>query len=230
MTLEIQESSAAKKTWSTGQCIFLAIISLVIGATIFVLAYISMSQNIYIGTYNQKILTWLINHRDPQITSMMALVSIAADPKVLAVFVFIIAFIWAIIKREIWRPILLASAMVAGAALSTFLKSAIANTRPPEITMIAPIETSYSFPSGHVLGITVFFLVLGYLMFSRSARHSLAFFWTILAAVGIATIAFSRMYLGYHWATDTIASLGLGFILLAVVIFIDRIIISFSER
>ena len=230
MALEIQESSAAKKSWSTGQCIFLAVTSLIIGSAIFILAYISMRQNIYIGTYNQKILTWLIDHRDPYITSAMALVSVAAGPKVLTVFIFLITCIWVVIKREIWRPILLAGAMIAGEALSTVLKSATANVRPPEITMILPIETSYSFPSGHVIGITIFFLVLGYLILSRHTKYFVAFVWTILAAAGIVTIAFSRMYLGYHWATDTIASLGLGFIILAFVICIDRIVINITER
>jgi len=230
VSLEIIESSNAKKSWSTKKCISLAIFSLIIGTLIFAIAYISMSQNVYIGTYNQKVLSWLIAHRNAQITAIMSIVSLVSSPIALSVFILIIAIIWSIIKREIWRPLLLASTMVVGAFLSIILKLAIANNRPPQISMVLPIETSYSFPSGHVLGATVFLLTLGYLIFSRRSNILLTFFWTILAALVIAAVALSRLYLGYHWTTDTIASLGLGFVILSVAIFIDRIVVNHLNR
>lgn len=41
------------------------------------------------------------------------------------------------------------------------------------------------------------------------------------AGVGIFFAAVSRLYLGYHWTTDALASLSLSFVILGAVILLD---------
>ena len=100
------------------------------------------------------------------------------------------------------------------------------NGRPAQINMIAPFEMDYSFPSGHTISVIVCLLVLGYLIYSRHYSSGRFFGWAIITIIGTAIVAISRLYLGYHWLTDVVASIGLGFIILALVIFIDRIFVS----
>lgn len=224
MVLKIIETPKKTTAWSTKQCIIIAIISLVLGTAIFILAYIGMHQNSGIGVFNQPILSFIIENRDPNITNIMKIISTATNPFSFATAILVIAFIWATCKREIWRPILLASAMGLATVLFTLLKIFTMNVRPAQTNMILPFELDYSFPSGHTISITVFLLVLGYLMCSRhSSSSSRSFGWVIITIIGIIAVAISRLYLGYHWLTDIVASVGLGLVILAITIFIDRL-------
>lgn len=230
MALDIIEESEEKNAWSTKKCIVVAIISLVVGSAIFLLAYICMNQNIGIGALNQPILSFIVQHRDPIITNIMKIVSTITNPIPFAVIVLMVASIWAISKREIWRPLLLAVAMGVTLIATLTIKTYFMTGRPSQTDMIAPYELDYSFPSGHTLGIAVFILVLGYLIYSRHSSALRIFDWFSMAIVGIGIVAVSRLYLGYHWLTDITASIGIGFIILAISILIDRIVVSRSEN
>jgi len=230
MALEIIEKSEDKNAWSTKKCIVVAIMSLIVGSAIFLLAYICMNQNIGIGAINQPFLSFIVQHRRPIVTSIMKVISTITNPIPFAIIILAIASIWAISKREIWRPFLLSVAMGLAISASTTIKTFIMTARPAEIDMIAPYELDYSFPSGHTLGIAVFILVLGYLIYSRHSSALRIFDWFSMAIVGIGIVAASRLYLGYHWLTDVTASIGIGFIILAILIFIDRIVVSRSEN
>ena len=229
MALAIIETPP-KAAWSTKKCVSLAIISLIIGAVIFVFAYIGMHQHTGIGTLNQPVLSWIVKHRQPQITDVMKIITTTASPLVLTAVICIGAIIWAVINREVWRPLLLVSATGVAAAASTALKVLTSNGRPPQIDMIKPLETDYSFPSSHTIGIVVCLLVLSYLICSRRPSGWRFFGWTIITIIGVGIISASRLYLGYHWLTDVVASIGLGFIILAVAIIIDRLVVRHFEN
>jgi len=223
--LALLDSRKIKRPLSTKQRKIIAIISLVVGIIIFIIAYVSMSQKIGLDVLNQPILEWMVSHRNATITDIAKIITTIANPIVFASIVGLIVIIWAIVKREIWRPVLLAGAMATAAATSIILKSVIQDARPPQIDMVPMFETDFSFPSGHTIGMAVFLLVIGYLIYSRHFSALRFWVWIIMALIGTSLIALSRLYLGYHWLTDVVASLGLGLIILAMVIFADSIFI-----
>lgn len=230
MTLEIIKRSKPKIPWSTKACIIFSIFCLLIGSAIFIVAYISMSKNILLDQYNQPLLSWLVEHRKTQITYALSIVTTFAGSFYLSSLVGAIAIIWALIKREIWRPALLVGAISICPIISSVTKTIVQNTRPDQLNMIQPFELDYSFPSGHTLGIIVLLLVLGYLIISRHTSDFRITVWSIITVALTALIAFSRLYLGYHWLTDVVASIGLGFIILSLAVVADRFFIHIFKN
>jgi membrane-associated phospholipid phosphatase len=72
-----------------------------------------------------------------------------------------------------------------------------------------------------VLGASDFLILTAFLIVSRNPR-----LWGValglgLAWAGVLAEMFSRTYLGYHWLTDTLASLSISMVIVGTVIAID---------
>ena len=79
-----------------------------------------------------------------------------------------------------------------------------------------------SFPSGHTIGAATFLLVLGYLLWVRRPTVPSLLGWGLTVATGVGLVALSRLYLGYHFVTDVVASMALALAVLGVVVVLDR--------
>ena len=202
------------------------LVILMVGIIIFNIAFISMRYDALLGALNQPLLDWMIAHRSSQATSFMMSATTLLNPLNFVILVCLITGVWAVYKKELWRPALLIISIGITVAFSTVIKFLTANGRPPQLDMITPFEQGYSFPSWHTIGIGVFLLVFGYLICSRKPTKIKIIGWILVAATGTIIMATSRLYLGYHWLTDIIASVGLGLMIVAATIYIDRQVIE----
>ena len=130
----------SKRALSTKKRLNLAVVFLILGIIIFIAAYVGMKQQIGLGKLNQPVLAWMINHRSENVTGMAKIITSIANPYVFASVVGLIVIVWAIIKHEIWRPILLAGSVAVAAGTSTLLKIIFMDARPPQIDMIPTFE------------------------------------------------------------------------------------------
>lgn len=199
----------------------IGIIGIGIGLIIFLIAYISVHFKTGLFSLNAPLLDWLVNHRVTSLTSVLADITKLADPKLFAVIVAIVAIIWLAIKKEFYRPIILVSSVGVAIALATAVKTITHNARPPQLDMILPLESGFSFPSMHTIAITVSLLMFGYLIYSRKFNASFCWIWNILSVLLIAVVALSRLYLSYHWLTDVTAGAGLGLAVFGIMVLID---------
>jgi membrane-associated phospholipid phosphatase len=159
--------------------------------------------------------------RSSTLTVVMIGLAILFGPIALPIILLIVTLAWGIVGKHAWRPLILASAMVTGVVLAQVIGHSVNRHRPPTDLMLFGPDPSFSFPSGHVLGASDFVLLTAYLVFSRrrSIRGTVAGFG--FAVVCIAAAAVSRVYLGYHWATDALASVSLSLVILGCVIAFD---------
>jgi undecaprenyl-diphosphatase len=139
----------------------------------------------------------------------------------LPAIVLVVTVVWGIAAKHAWRPMLLAAAMLTGVVLSKVIGSAVGRSRPPIDSMLYGVDLTFSFPSGHVLGAADFVLVVVYLVFSRRHNAVGATVAFIVAALCIVAAASCRVYLGYHWATDALASVSLSLMVLGAVVALD---------
>ncbi len=176
------------------------------------LAYVSDSVEDYDGitVVDEPVVAWLAAHREPRLTTVMHALSVGASLVPVATLTLIVCAAAALRGRS-WLPVATAGVGLAGFAVAVMtVKLEVARQRPPPRYAVMPVD-GYSFPSGHALGITTATLVSGWvvthwLVRSWSGRIAVA----TTAVLVIASVGFSRVYLGVHYPSDVIAGWLLG--------------------
>jgi undecaprenyl-diphosphatase len=164
---------------------------------------------------------WLDASRSPTLTTAMIGLAIVFGPVALPIIILAVTVVWWIVAKHAWRPLLLAGGTLAGVIIVQIITRVVERPRPPVNLMLFGVDTTYSFPSGHVLGASDFVLLLTYLVFSRRRRLTSTVIAFVVAGLLILLAATSRVYLGYHWPTDALASISLSLVILGAVIAID---------
>lgn len=215
--VELRERTAAQKT----RLNLLAIALIFLGVVGFMAILIDALQRDGVSIIDVPVQRWLADGRTPGLTTVMIGLAILFGPIMLPLIILVLTVAWGVAARHAWRPLLLAVAMLSGVSLALTIGPAVARSRPPLDLMLFGPDLTHSFPSGHVLGASDFLLVGGYLIFSRRSSPGAAVLAFAAAVVGIVAAGASRIYLGYHWATDALASVCLSLVVLGVIIAID---------
>jgi undecaprenyl-diphosphatase len=138
----------------------------------------------------------------------------------LVVMVAVIVGIILVIRKNWWRLLALFLAVAIGQAVLNILKVAFQKPRPETEMFVF----SYSFPSGHVFSATVIYGFCIYLTFRFIRNATVKWIVSTLLAFLILLIGFSRIYLGVHWLSDTLAGYVTGFAWLLFCIFFAKIV------
>jgi undecaprenyl-diphosphatase len=134
---------------------------------------------------------------------LMAVTHVHSTPGILVLAS--IAGIWLYRHGHRYWLIALASAVPGGLVLNVVLKHTFERARPHFAEPLLEL-TTYSFPSGHAMAATVLY---GFIA-CYASRHARS--WAgrvlpfVLALLMVATVAFSRMYLGVHYLSDVLAA------------------------
>lgn len=127
---------------------------------------------------------------------------------VLVLFALIALGFLFIMKKRLSALLLIVS-LAGGVALSEGLKALFERQRPP--AAYQAVETlNASFPSGHALLATVFYLTLGVMLTRAFPRKRLKAYVLGCAVVIALLIGLTRIYLGAHWASDVFAGWSVG--------------------
>jgi membrane-associated phospholipid phosphatase len=151
-----------------------------------------------------QIAVWFHAHATPGFTRAMLLLTHANGLVGTGVMAALLAVWFAVRKAHYWL-ILTLVAVPGGMLLNVFLKGLFRRARPGFDDPLLTLAT-YSFPSGHTAAATVFYgLLVCYVMrhVSGAGVRALA---VAAAAVLIALVAVSRMYLGVHYLSDVLAA------------------------
>jgi membrane-associated phospholipid phosphatase len=154
---------------------------------------------------------------DPQLTANVAAERTAGLTKVAQAFSFlgsawvlttltvIVAVLLRVLTRR-WLPALvLVVGMVGSSILTYLLKVLIGRQRPDASMVVGTVSDTFSFPSGHSLNSAVFFGLLAGMLWYSSASRTIKILGTAVAVLLTVGVGWSRVYLGYHWATDVLA-------------------------
>ena len=175
----------------------------VAGATFFSLAW-DVASAAAIVQVDTRIANWLHAHHTPNLTTLMLVITHANSTIAMCAWTVLFASILWRLREPYWIGTLFLT-MAGGLALNVMLKHAYERARPvfedPVITL-----HSFSFPSGHAAGATLFYGVLAAFLVSRFYDHRRRVACVAGAIAAIALVAFSRMYLGAHFLSDVLAA------------------------
>lgn len=194
---------------------------MILGAVLFFSILAGVLQQNGLAAADEPVRSWLLTLRSEPLTTSMIILAIVFGPVALPIIILVVTVAWGLLAKHAWRPMLLAGAMITGVILAQIIGRTIERQRPPVDLMLFGADYTFSFPSGHVLGACDFLLVSAFLIFSRRHNRLAAVAGFLLAGVGIFFAAVSRLYLGYHWLTDALASLSISFVILGGVIALD---------
>ncbi|WP_067687464.1 phosphatase PAP2 family protein [Nocardia jejuensis] len=141
----------------------------------------------------------IVDHRTSTMTTLAKAVSDIGDTQSMTAVAVIACLLLAWWRR--WEQLLLVAITSMGAAVLVLGgKRLVGRDRPPVVDHLVT-ESSYSYPSGHTLGVTV---VLGILLaLAVPPLRTLARVAVLTIGIGfILAVSLSRSYLGVHWPSD----------------------------
>ena len=126
-------------------------------------------------------------------------------------FVLIAFFIY---RKERWFATRIAALSLSSLLLMFMLKFFFQRNRP--LQPVIDDVSGYSFPSGHALISIVFYGLFIHMVWHEVKTKWLRMALIIILGILILLIAFSRIYLRVHYASDVIAGIAVGFIWLVL--------------
>lgn len=213
---ERDETAAAKRT-----LYLIAAMLIGVGLILFGTMLISVLTSGPLLDVDEPVAEWAEKSRSDGVTTVMVALSLFFGPLVFPWAALAVVVAWGLFAKHLWRPLLLAGGILVGVAGVRLLALLVGRERPPLATMLMEKDYSESFPSGHVVGASALILLIAYLVFSRRKSRMSAVIAFAFAAVLVLATAASRIYLGYHWMTDAIGSVGLALVILGVIMAID---------
>jgi undecaprenyl-diphosphatase len=151
-----------------------------------------------------QLATWLHAHASAGLTRAMLAVSILHGVPAIFILTAVLAafFVWR--GHRDWLLALMLT-VPGGMLLNAVLKLVFQRARPHFDDPIVTLDT-YSFPSGHVAGSTLFYGILAAFLIARSTSGTQRAAIVATAVLLVALVAFSRMYLGAHYFSDVLGA------------------------
>ena len=166
---------------------------------------IASGYNSFLKPLDSIIINFIQGLENPMLTSIYLNTTNIADQKPSAIITAIIVIILFVskFKRE---ALFLTLTMGTCGIVMVYIKT-IFNRPRPNIHRLVELN-SLSFPSGHSTSATILYLSLA--LISIKLMKKTTYTPILVATAGILFIVSSRIYLGVHYPTDTIAGMSLG--------------------
>lgn len=155
-----------------------------------------------------RVAQWFHAHTTALMTQAMLVATNLLGPVavVLGVVVVSACLVW---KRNWYWLLCVGLTVPSGMLLNVAMKHAFHRARPSFDDPLLML-TTYSFPSGHVAGATLFYGVMAAMAIAKNP----AWHWRVTTVLGaivlVALVALTRVYLGVHYLSDVLAAFAEG--------------------
>lgn len=161
-----------------------------------------------------QVANWFHAHATPVLTPLMLMITNVHGIAGISSFILVVA-IFLTWKRDWYWLKALGIIVPGGMLLNVMTKYAFQRTRPHFEDAILAL-TTYSFPSGHVAGATMFYGVLAAYVVTHVSKWRWRVLIVLCAFLLVVLVALSRIYLGVHYLSDVLAAFAEGVAWLAL--------------
>ena len=180
-----------------------AISAFAAGVTLFTILAADLLLHGPLTSADPAISSWFHGHMRPAVTAFLFFFTHLHSTIGLDVMSVLVAVFLAVKHRARWIGWLLLTVQ-GGQLLNVLVKDSFQRPRPHFDHPLVTLAT-YSFPSGHAAGSTVFWGFVCVLAWSWPARDSIRRLLAVVAPLVVALTCLSRVYLGAHYLTDVVA-------------------------
>lgn len=172
-----------------------------------------MSRDAATRLFDERVSAWFHEHATPALTHVAHIVTFFGSVSFIAAAAICAALILGM--RKSWYQLLaLVLGIGGGSLLNILLKHFFHRQRPvlenPLVTL-----SSFGFPSGHTMGSTLFYGLLAIFVVHSVRKWRWRTAIVCVAALWVALIGLSRIYLGAHYLTDVLGAIAVGLAWLA---------------
>ena len=115
--------------------------------------------------------------------------------------------------------------------LTWLIKRVINRPRPtPDLVNVIEVNTSGSFPSGHVVAACLLLGALCFVLYLVTHKKILTSIAVLLSSVIVIAVTLSRIYLGAHWLTDCIGGILFAFSLYVPFIYLANLYLKAFDK
>jgi len=181
------------------------IVMLVVGVTAFAEIADAVGEQDDIARYDQSISQWFYDHAfEPLTTFMLGLTHLHGIPAMCVLSSLLGLWFWR--KGAPYWLLATAISVPGGMLLNVLLKHVYQRARPSFEEPFLTLAT-YSFPSGHTAAATLFYGLLASYVVTTSSNWRVRWAAMTGAALMVALVALSRVYLGAHFVSDVLAAM-----------------------
>jgi len=183
----------------------IGVLVLMVSALIFGLIAEDVATADSITVLDAQVSQWFHSRATPQFTrAVLFFTHLHSTPGILALS-SLMAIYW--LRSKAWDWLLtLVLTVPMGMLLNVLLKNIFQRARPVFELPLLTLNT-YSFPSGHAAAATLFYGVLAAWFISRTTAWRWRTAIALAAAMMVALVGLSRIYLGIHYLSDVLAAI-----------------------
>ena len=185
-----------------------------------VLAALVLADISWVTSTDHAVATGVTEAHSGPLNTTMRLITLLGNRWIIGSLLLLVAA-WVLRSGRCRMPVaVMIGAFLVNPVLEALLKGLVGRSRP-EIAQLVN-GAGPAFPSGHVLATVGFYGVLAVFIWRSTSRRSVAVASLTGAAVVIALVGFSRIYLGVHWLTDVVGGFLVGSVFVLAVAMLSR--------
>ncbi len=167
-------------------------------------------------SYDETVIQWVGQVSSSFLLDVMKVVSIIGSSEAVLLLTFLVTVIF-IFKRDWFHTMFFLTVSVGGVVLNFVLKFLFHRDRPGETSVIEVFNFSFdipshSFPSGHMMRITLLLLFLVYLSYRFMEYAVLKVLASLLFTIILVGVALSRLFLDAHFLSDVLAAVSISIV------------------